>query len=77
VTAFQPTGGGRVMRRVMFRVLTQSLLLALKALTSAIPADDLDGRERVQKLVLTTLAELEVGPREAPTASGPGGGDGR
>jgi hypothetical protein len=43
-------------------VLTQSLLLALKALTSAIPADDLDGRERVQKLVLTTLAELAEPP---------------
>lgn len=43
-------------------VLTQTLLLALKALTSAIPADDLDGRERVQKLVFTTLAELAEPP---------------
>ena len=43
-------------------VLTQSLLLALKALTSAVAADDIDGRERVQKLVFATLAELAEPP---------------
>ncbi|GAA5982776.1 hypothetical protein JCM10908_006780 [Rhodotorula pacifica] len=50
-------------------VLTQTLLLALKALANSVPSDDIDGRERVQTLVFAALAELAEPPVRLQTST--------
>ncbi|GAA5871435.1 hypothetical protein JCM3774_005599 [Rhodotorula dairenensis] len=50
-------------------VLTQTLLLALKALATALALDDADGRERVQNLVFDALAALAEPPARLQTST--------